>query len=226
MTILESGHRNCHGFIERPSVVKTALQRADRYFANGGPISNCPCLSIERQFAVGTFVTTLFFLCRPFAIVRRIRSIILHTVNTMRGRRSGSHVAVKSNKAFAPMDDHLDASRPIVFVTLRTRIMAAIACHFPNGIFWTGGQPMSGNSFQTQASATRCIPASHGMRRYARRITTIASAFPCAVYTDMAVKLNNGQASESFTSQIYRLSHAFDYTLVFMNEQRRICLSK
>jgi hypothetical protein len=70
-------------------------------------------------------VTSLLGACRPPTVIRRVRAVIVDSVNRVVGTRSRSHVGIEDCEVFLPLVAHRDSASAVVRVTVMSRVATA-----------------------------------------------------------------------------------------------------
>lgn len=149
-------------------------------------------------------IRRLFFPCRPSAIVRRIRTVVVYAVNRMAHRRSLAHVLSERLK-IQPLLANTDASSAVAWKHSRVRIKASTFHCSPHvihgGLRTAVSAPSRGRDFFSEAPATVAFSASQLRSRNMSNLAAFASANPCRLIVDLEIcSANNDESSEPIPS--------------------------
>lgn len=107
------------------------------------PLRNGERYSMINYNAVGSCVVGLLSASRPYAIIRRVVSVIVDAFNGMAWRWLVAHVTVEIQKRILPRSTKLYPASSIILVGMAFRIVASITNTSPTGINWRFAHAMS-----------------------------------------------------------------------------------
>lgn len=131
------------------------------------------------------------------------------------------HIAEKYRKIVAPLFTHSDPFGPIQVPTIVSRVITALFCGTPRGIFRTVVLAMLDNSGSKQsasiASATFTLASNQTIRQHDATVPAFAHAKPLALVPTVIIStFNNAPRSKSFSCQVNKIMNrhsAKDFTI-------------
>lgn len=116
--------RGSYGFW--PTSISTHIKCNWAYSVFLQPFAKEFCDTIYCYMSVKTTITLLFFASRPFAVFRRIRAVIVDSINGKIIFVGITHIFEKCLKRISPSLANINTSTTIIFVTGFSRIMASL----------------------------------------------------------------------------------------------------
>lgn len=172
-------------FIWRPSGIKTTHESIFFDSGNFGGFNARHFFSINFYKTICSFISLVFFVCFPLAILRRIRAIVIYSSNSPTARlfRFWPHILIKCFKRFTPSPTNTNASSAIVLPAWVFRIGTSLNHVIPRLIFSRQTKAVLGRAFilcgKTLfhfASATTSMSRTESANFTVNDITAITSA--------------------------------------------------
>lgn len=156
----ESLLRRQHSF-QRPAQRKTTLDRASVNSCDTGPLNQGASLTIKGNPAVIPLIPVLLLDRSPSAVFRRIRTIIVQSIQHSARERSFTHVC-QENAKIVPLRANKDSSSAIPCIGRVVWVFASLNHSSPRGVFGSLLSVMPKFGLQTAAtpSMLRCQRAS------------------------------------------------------------------
>lgn len=105
---------------------KPIVQRSVWLSESGGPIAQRHTETVKCNNAIASIVSVLFRICRPSAVIWRIRTVVVDAVNCVARRRPRPHIRPESRKRSAPALAHDNATCAIVRIATTVRVITAL----------------------------------------------------------------------------------------------------
>lgn len=224
-------HRCCESLLDTPSSADSGIKDTalDSYF-------NCPILE-DHGFACMRYdhitpsVSGLFGFCGPYAIFRRIISIIVDPVYRVICRWSFSHIFEKVLKATwaKPSPTNINIATTIILVRTISWIRATLSHCIPYTMFWSpgfimGGMPHPGG-FTQEATATSRASLDKTIGNNLDSISAFAFTSPigpCPSRHSPGNAIKHFQSSESYAMKIKFFDHAKPHIRFVLNLSKLI----
>lgn len=101
------------------------------------------CRAVVNNVDVVALVDTLFFSCRPAAVLRGVWAVIINALNAVFGARPATNISNKFFKRIFPALTNKYTSFSVVFVRLIRRVYAALSHVHPTYVFWAVRQAVA-----------------------------------------------------------------------------------
>lgn len=128
-----------------------------------------------------SLVPVLFTARRPFAIIRRVRAVVVDAIDRMFGTGAWTHVLSKVGEGMQPTIADSNASAAIVGVMWRARIQAAVFHRAPTAVFQRIRAAVPRDAFFGEASTTARATLAHIAQRAYDLTAAIAAKQPAAM---------------------------------------------
>lgn len=170
------------------------------------PFHKVSSFPVKRNKPIIALITTLFFLGGPMAIIGRIVTVIIFTINRMLYRRPWPHISEKRFKRESPFIAYFNTASAVSFKRMVIRIHTSVFHAIPYPIFRTLAHIMSSISGWPAATTTtrHSKPTLNLIRVNGGLISTITVTEPFSTFVDDA-NANSGQATKPFARNILKL---------------------
>lgn len=193
--------------LNRPSVTQSITDGLSRYPKTTAPLRNRHRLTTIGEVVILSCVAVLLRDCRPTAILRRVRSVIIDTVYRA-SVRTLAHVGKEAGERLAPSGTDGNATRPISLVRFVARGVASrnhLAISVPQVM---SRVPMRRVVFSrcigAQAAAASCFSCGNFRAFYLAVCTAVALAVPdCAAAFIQVRERDDSQAAKPLTGNVF-----------------------
>lgn len=210
--------RLCQGVFDIPALIQTAEYVHRIQVKSNSPIASAQCFVIDGVKPCPASVSALLSGRRPMAVIRRIGTIVVASVDRV-AARTWSHVTQKSREIIAPFIADGDTSRAIARKFWTIRIQAALLEAFPDSIFarvCASRLPMRGassdNDLAVETAATLRYSGSQIVANDFDLCAAIAATDPEGFASASAIMCGASKhdpSPESATGQVNQATHHF-----------------
>jgi len=204
-------NRCSEGFLNRPFALgDTGGQSASIYTKSLCPLGHIHCLTIKGEKVIVPTIVGLFSLGGPLAVLRRVWTIVVNTLNRMFRTGPWSHVGIENGEV-VPSWVHSDSAFAIIVIPMVVRVTTSLAQVCPDVIFRSICHSVLGDQSQhvlsAQAPTALSEAASETCAKYDRLASTVTLAKPCISHVFVPYAPDNNQASISVSNFIYQFRH-------------------
>ena len=144
--------------LDRPSMSESTMKCVGFHAKSTRPLCYGKRSSMESYTPIAASIIMLLTYCSPSAIIRRITTIIINSVNAVFVRWPFAHVGDKGFNR-VPSATNLNPTPTVVFIVFIIRIIAAAFHIFQRCVFRTLTQTVDSFKFFTQAATGFCVTA-------------------------------------------------------------------
>jgi hypothetical protein len=202
--------RTGHGLLRRPSALQSALYRCRRQPGKSDPLGQRASYAVGRDQSVGASIPGLHFARHPSHVSRRIRAVVVDSINRVLGRRPVANRISERDERRLPSFIHLDAAPAVVRERRIARVGAALRDLAPDPVQRSVRQPVLGE--QALARVFDQAAAASGFRDKRRRpnngLTAAVAATEPANPVPPGMDRFDDKFAEAFAGQVFECSHA------------------
>ena len=204
--------RRSECFGNAPAAAKSHKDGRNLYIEKRRPLGDCSALSLKLKDMVSSLIRALLGIRGPSAILRRVVSVCIESINGIATRWARPHVGKEGGEAFDPSIAHADTTAAVVLEIWNVLVKAPTFHGGPCAMLWAVAHSMRSASrkvrFAGETSATAC---NSEPQRYSANVstnTTGAKTDPCCRAVNVVWRaLNDSEAPKCFTSHRSDVRH-------------------
>lgn len=192
----------------RRSALQAVVERVGVDAGTLGPLGERQPFAVVLNDSVSARVATLFAACRPSAVLRFVRSIVVDTINRMRRGRTRAHVTEEGGE-IVPLGADRDAPAAVACVVGRVRVGAAVPHQCPDAVLGrlalvVESSPNSGQFLFAEAAAACAVAVSQGSGAWGRGSAALAVTEPAGgAVSGVLGAGDHSEPSERLTDKVW-----------------------
>lgn len=124
-----------HNAVNGPTETDSACGNSVRPPKASIPVNRAQCFALVSQIDVASKVPLLVMARCPFAVIRLIADVVVHALDTVKWRRTESHVRQERSKS-KPLSADANPAASVISEGFIARVLAALDHGVPYSVFW------------------------------------------------------------------------------------------